>query len=205
MQSKRLVGRVAELESLGRFTPWTTSYATSARMNARTSNLITTTACRMAPDSTSFSAGLGALHAVRSRMLSSYRRLPKRSVSCSGSLGSLNATLPQRMQRPLAALVSIGCGGGSLLRSARVLLVVLSVARARLHVGLRHLSDLFIRAVGASFVSQGVHQMSMWTEFFAIMKDDDSQRPNHALQRTRRRRRGCKRCVPCAGSLSLGR
>jgi hypothetical protein len=28
---------------------------------------------------------------------------------------------------------------------------------------------------------------------------------NHALQRTRRERRGCHRCVPCAGSLSLGR
>ena len=27
---------------------------------------------------------------------------------------------------------------------------------------------------------------------------------NHALQRTRRERRGCNRCVPCAGSLSLG-
>ena len=30
-------------------------------------------------------------------------------------------------------------------------------------------------------------------------------RPNHALQRTRRERRGCSRGVPCAGSLSLGR
>ena len=29
--------------------------------------------------------------------------------------------------------------------------------------------------------------------------------PNHALQRTRRGRRGCNRCVPGAGSLSLGR
>src|SRR5678816_650426 len=29
--------------------------------------------------------------------------------------------------------------------------------------------------------------------------------PNHALQRTRRERRGCNPCVPCAGSLSLGR
>jgi len=29
--------------------------------------------------------------------------------------------------------------------------------------------------------------------------------PNHALQRTRRERRGCNRCVPWAGSLSLGR
>src|SRR5262245_6838101 len=29
--------------------------------------------------------------------------------------------------------------------------------------------------------------------------------PNHALQRTRRERRGCNCCVPCAGSLSLGR
>jgi hypothetical protein len=29
--------------------------------------------------------------------------------------------------------------------------------------------------------------------------------PNHALQRTRRERRGCNRGVPCAGSLSLGR
>jgi hypothetical protein len=28
---------------------------------------------------------------------------------------------------------------------------------------------------------------------------------NHTLQRTRRERRGCHRCVPCAGSLSLGR
>jgi len=31
------------------------------------------------------------------------------------------------------------------------------------------------------------------------------RRPNHALQRTRRGRRGCNCCVPCAGSLSLGR
>jgi hypothetical protein len=30
-------------------------------------------------------------------------------------------------------------------------------------------------------------------------------RPNKALQRTRRGRRGCTRHVPCAGSLSLGR
>jgi len=30
-------------------------------------------------------------------------------------------------------------------------------------------------------------------------------RPNHALQRTRRERRGCNPCVPCAGSLSMGR
>jgi hypothetical protein len=29
--------------------------------------------------------------------------------------------------------------------------------------------------------------------------------PNHALQRTRRERRGCNPCVPGAGSLSLGR
>jgi hypothetical protein len=28
---------------------------------------------------------------------------------------------------------------------------------------------------------------------------------NHALQRTRRGRRGCNRRLPCAGSLSLGR
>jgi len=32
-----------------------------------------------------------------------------------------------------------------------------------------------------------------------------TERPNHALQRTRRERRGCNRYVPCAGSLSLGR
>jgi hypothetical protein len=29
--------------------------------------------------------------------------------------------------------------------------------------------------------------------------------PDHWLQRTRRERRGCNRCVPCAGSLSFGR
>lgn len=33
----------------------------------------------------------------------------------------------------------------------------------------------------------------------------DMLRPNHELQRTRRGRRGCNRCVPCAGSLNLGR
>jgi hypothetical protein len=32
-----------------------------------------------------------------------------------------------------------------------------------------------------------------------------STRPNHALQRTRRERRGCKRTLSWAGSLSLGR
>lgn len=32
-----------------------------------------------------------------------------------------------------------------------------------------------------------------------------SKSPNHALKRIRRERRGCNRCVPCAGSLSLGR
>ncbi len=31
-----------------------------------------------------------------------------------------------------------------------------------------------------------------------------NETPNHALQRTRRVRRGCNRCVPWAGSLSLG-
>jgi hypothetical protein len=31
------------------------------------------------------------------------------------------------------------------------------------------------------------------------------QRPNHALQRTRREHRGCNHCLPCAESLSLGR
>ena len=29
-------------------------------------------------------------------------------------------------------------------------------------------------------------------------------RPNHALQRTRRERRGCNRSVPCAGVAELG-
>jgi hypothetical protein len=32
-----------------------------------------------------------------------------------------------------------------------------------------------------------------------------SEWPNHALQRTRRERRNCNRCVSCAESLSLGR
>ena len=38
-----------------------------------------------------------------------------------------------------------------------------------------------------------IHSRKMWLT-----------RPNHALQRTRRERRGCNR-VPCAGSLSLSR
>src|SRR5262249_26051526 len=39
----------------------------------------------------------------------------------------------------------------------------------------------------------------------AIHTDGETTWPNHALQRTRRERRGCNHCVPCAGSLSLGR
>ena len=35
--------------------------------------------------------------------------------------------------------------------------------------------------------------------------DEVVHRPNQSLQRTRRERRGCSRCVPCAGSLSLVR
>jgi hypothetical protein len=38
-----------------------------------------------------------------------------------------------------------------------------------------------------------------------LMGELRATRPNNALQRTRRGRRGCNRCVPCAGSLSLGR
>ena len=34
---------------------------------------------------------------------------------------------------------------------------------------------------------------------------EEMLRSNHALQRTRRGRRGCNRGVPWAGSLSLGR
>jgi hypothetical protein len=39
----------------------------------------------------------------------------------------------------------------------------------------------------------------------ADLKTEDRVPPNHALQRTRRGHRGCNPCVPCAGSLSLGR
>ena len=46
------------------------------------------------------------------------------------------------------------------------------------------------------FSGRSVHQTAM-----QVMTEP----PNHALQRTRRERRGCSRCVPCAGSLSLGR
>jgi hypothetical protein len=38
-----------------------------------------------------------------------------------------------------------------------------------------------------------------------LMRELHATRPNHALQRTRRGRRGGHRSVPCAGSLSLGR
>jgi hypothetical protein len=41
--------------------------------------------------------------------------------------------------------------------------------------------------------------------FFTFTMFTVDRRPNHALQRTRRERRGCNRCVPCAGSLSLVR
>lgn len=39
----------------------------------------------------------------------------------------------------------------------------------------------------------------------AHLSHKKNQTPNHALRRTRRERRGCHRCVPCAGSLNLGR
>ena len=47
----------------------------------------------------------------------------------------------------------------------------------------------------------------METDQFLFMDSATTniERPNHALQRTRRERRGCNRCVPCAGSLSLRR
>ncbi len=38
-----------------------------------------------------------------------------------------------------------------------------------------------------------------------LMSELQTTRPNHALHLTRRERRGCHRCVPCAGSLRLGR
>jgi len=44
--------------------------------------------------------------------------------------------------------------------------------------------------------------LSPWAGLALALHD---ARPNHALQRTRRERRGGHRCVPCAGSLSLGR
>jgi len=51
---------------------------------------------------------------------------------------------------------------------------------------------------------------TMWSVLLnrsLLVKRSDSFRReaaqfNHTLQRTRRERRGCKRCVPCAGSLS---
>jgi hypothetical protein len=35
-----------------------------------------------------------------------------------------------------------------------------------------------------------------------VREDTQMTRPNHALQRTRRERRSCNRCLPCAGSLT---
>jgi hypothetical protein len=49
--------------------------------------------------------------------------------------------------------------------------------------------SVFLRGVGALFQSDGIPQM----------------KPINALQRTRRERCGCNRCVPWAGLLSLGR
>jgi hypothetical protein len=40
---------------------------------------------------------------------------------------------------------------------------------------------------------------------FLLQRIDSHESFNHALQQTRREARGCNRCVPCAGSLSLGR
>ena len=38
-----------------------------------------------------------------------------------------------------------------------------------------------------------------------FVEETQTMTANHVLQRTRRERRGCNRCVPCAGSLSFGR
>jgi len=47
-----------------------------------------------------------------------------------------------------------------------------------------------------------VHRVPALLEVFE--SDSMTTRPNHALQRTRRERRGCNSRVPCAGSLKLG-
>ena len=57
--------------------------------------------------------------------------------------------------------------------------------------------------------SSMVHSRSFLQKRSASLRFSERRRgdvtPNHALQRTRRGRRGCNRCVPSAGSLSLGR
>jgi hypothetical protein len=56
-------------------------------------------------------------------------------------------------------------------------------------------------------VSFGVHPalMRVYITGEMIIGCHNRKWANHALQRTRRGRRGCNRGVPCAGSLSLGR
>jgi len=46
---------------------------------------------------------------------------------------------------------------------------------------------------------------SVWIDPEFLAEQRRKGMPNHALQRTRRERRGCNRCLLCAGSLSLGR
>src|SRR5262249_14801922 len=62
----------------------------------------------------------------------------------------------------------------------------------------RPLEDLEIERVNLQMVVQ--NQL-----FASLVRPKVGWSANHALQRTRRGRRGCNRCVPCAGSLSLGR
>jgi hypothetical protein len=55
--------------------------------------------------------------------------------------------------------------------------------------------------LACAFLPQSERHLS-----FGFMFDtDESQRPNHALQRTRHGVAVGNHCVPCAGSLSLGR
>jgi hypothetical protein len=58
--------------------------------------------------------------------------------------------------------------------------------------------------------TRGRQSLQMWDvrvaiDFMELFLQTRWLWPNHALQRTRRGRRGCSRGVPCAGSLSLGR
>ena len=101
-------------------------------------------------------------------------------------------------------------GGGALYPFSRSVIsaVIVPSIRWRLSFdrsGLRGSFDSTSRSASSSTARP--RRSPRWRESFMIfsMRLVDDEQPNHTLQRTRPSRHCCNRCVPRAGSLSLGR
>jgi hypothetical protein len=186
LQSLRPVRRVAELGSLG-----ITTLLCMTRFS-EFSKIASKVACR------TLTGVIGGVHTLRRS---------RRSATASPFSGSSAEVLER--QSPFSKRTT------SLHSHAPVTVAVVVSrcsrrfpARLRLRRFVRLPSPVSSKDESTSFVTAGYIPDSialMVALRFSGISRETTMMPNHALQRTRRERRGCNHCVPCAGSLSLGR